>query len=379
MNHIAQVIPGLDRIGGAERQVMLLATGLRQRGWRVTVVALSGSGAAAARELDAAGVKFVSLRMRKGLTDPRGWLRFNRWLRSARPDVVHAHLPHAAWLARWSRLAAPIPVLVDTLHSTFTGTAGRRLGYRISDFLADQVTAVSEAAAGAHLAAGMVSREKLVVLPNAVDPQKWRPDAELRARVRRELGLKDEFLWLAAGRLEPVKDYPTLLRAMALLQGPARLAIAGSGAEQARLTALAEHLGLSGRVRFFGFAPDLERWMQAADAFVLSSLWEGLPTALMEACACGLAAVATDVPGVREVLPDRPLVPPRAPEALAAAMNQLMQASARARKAAGAGARQFAIERFALQPVLSRWEALYRGLPSSASASSTLIRVPFGS
>ena len=85
MSHVALVIPGLDRIGGAERQVVLLAKGLVQRGWRVTVVALSGTGGNAAGELAAAGVGFRSLEMRKGLADPRGWLRFRRWLRQESP------------------------------------------------------------------------------------------------------------------------------------------------------------------------------------------------------------------------------------------------------------------------------------------------------
>ena len=111
MNHIALVIPGLDRIAGAERQVMAMAKGLRRRGWRVSVVALSGSGGQAAAELTAVGVQFLSLEMRKGLTDPRGWFRFNRWLKSERPQVVHAHLPHAALMARWSRLSLPMQAL----------------------------------------------------------------------------------------------------------------------------------------------------------------------------------------------------------------------------------------------------------------------------
>ena len=130
MSHAALLIPTLDRLGGAERQLILLARGLSGRGWRVSVVALSGSGGAAAEELRGCGVAFLSLGMRKGLADPRGWIRFHRWLRKARPDVVHAHLPHAAWLARWSRLAVPAPVFLDTLHSSSTGGRGRRFGYR---------------------------------------------------------------------------------------------------------------------------------------------------------------------------------------------------------------------------------------------------------
>ena len=73
MSHVALIIPGLDRIGGAERQVILLAKGLRRRGWKVSVVALSGAGGDAAAELIAAGVAFLTLRMRKGLADP-AWM-----------------------------------------------------------------------------------------------------------------------------------------------------------------------------------------------------------------------------------------------------------------------------------------------------------------
>src|ERR1035437_7939965 len=159
MRHVALVIPGLDRVGGAERQVILLATGLVQRGWRVSVVALSGTGGSSAQELRDAGAAFLSLDMRKGLADPRGWVRFHRWLKEKRPDVVHAHLPHAAWMARWSRLGTPVRVVVDTLHSSSTGTWGRRLGYRWSAWLTDKVTAVSQAVADAHLSAHMVSED----------------------------------------------------------------------------------------------------------------------------------------------------------------------------------------------------------------------------
>src|SRR4051794_11126095 len=100
MNHVAFVIPTLDRIAGAERQVVLLATSLIKRHWQVSIIALSGTGGDAVGELDDAGATFMSLEMRKGLMDPRGWFRFNRWLKRERPDIIHAHLPHAAWLAR---------------------------------------------------------------------------------------------------------------------------------------------------------------------------------------------------------------------------------------------------------------------------------------
>lgn len=365
MSHLALIIPGFGRIGGAERQVILLATGLRRRGWRVSVVALSGAGGDAAAQLLAAGAGFLTLEMHKGLADPRGWVRFHRWLRRESPDVVHAHLPHGAWLARWSRLAAPMRVLVDTLHSSSTGTLGLHLGYRWSNWLPDRVTAVSRAVADAHLLARTATVAKLAVLPNGVDVEAWRPDAAVRTPVRRELGLDDEFLWLAAGRLDPVKDYPALLQAMVRLPQTARLVIAGGGPLASELRRLSKESGLDCRVRFLGFEPDLRRWMQAADGFVLSSRWEGLPMGLLEAAACALPAVATDVPGTREVIVHGQtglLATQGSAMALGEAMIRMMRTPLDERKAMGERARQRMIEHFSLEAILDRWEALYDGL-----------------
>jgi glycosyltransferase involved in cell wall biosynthesis len=365
LNHVALIIPGLDRIGGAERQVILLAKGLQRRGWRVSVVALSGTGGDVAAELIAAGAGFLTLQMRKGLADPRGWICFHRWLRRESPDVVHAHLPHAAWLARWSRLAAPVRVVVDTLHSCSTGSLGRRLGYRWSGWLVDRVTAVSRAAAAAYLSARMATAGKLVVLPNGVDVEAWRPDASVQIAMRRELGLDEEFLWLAAGRLDPVKDYPTLLAAMASVPEPARLLIAGSGPLKDALFRLSSQLGLEQRVRFLGFEPDLMRWMRAADGFVLSSRCEGLPMGLLEAAACALPTVATEGPGSPEVVVHGEtgwLMPVGDCTALAESMSKMMRTPPEERRAMGERARELVIERFSLETILDRWEALYGDL-----------------
>jgi glycosyltransferase involved in cell wall biosynthesis len=394
MSHIALVIPGLDKIAGAERQVMSLAKGMRCRGWRVSVVALSGAGGNAAAELKAAGVEFLSLEMRKGLADPRGWIRFSRWIERERPQVVHAHLPHAAWLARWSRLATPghgwsglawpglassFYAVIDTLHSSSTGKLLRRIGYRFSDWLADGVTAVSQSVADAHIAAGMVDRNKLTVFWNGVDVEEFRPDAQARETVRRELGLNGDFLWLAAGRLETVKDYPTLLHAFARVPEPARLLIAGDGTLQSELCRLSARLGLERRVRFLGFQSDVKPWMQAADGFVLTSRWEGLPVGLLEAGACALPSIATDVPGSREVIVSGRtgrLTPCGAPNALAGEMIAMAQSSPQERRAMGNLARLHITERFSLDAMLDRWENLYRSLLAYSYLTNHGVRDP---
>ena len=124
----------------------------------------------------------------------------------------------------------------------------------------------------------------------------------MRDALRRRLGFGNEFLWFAAGRLDPVKDYPALLWAMMEVPSEAHLVIAGAGPEEIALRRLAIQFGIESRVRFLGFQPDVLQWMQAADGFVLSSRWEGLSMSLLEAGACALPAVATDVAGTREIL-----------------------------------------------------------------------------
>ncbi|MDR3739979.1 MAG: glycosyltransferase [Terracidiphilus sp.] len=365
MKHVALLIPSIDRIGGAERQVLVLAEGLAARGWRITVVALTGSGGTAAAALRAHGVGYISLKMRKGLADPRGLWRFVRWASKDRPDIVHGHLPHAACFARWSRLLVSGTAVLDTVHTANTGGLGRRWGYRISDRLTDVVTAVSNAAADAYLAQNMVNSRHLRVIPNGIDLTQWTRAPHTNEGLRAKLGVRAEFLWLAAGRMEPVKDYPTLLHAIAMLDEPVHLAIAGSGKCYEAIRDLADELHIRSRISFLGFQDDLKQWMLAANGFVLSSLWEGLPMAIMEASACELPIVATDVSGVREVvLPGETgfLAPSADPAALADAMRKLAHMSAKQRTAMGAVGRRFIATRYSLGYVLDRWESIYNEL-----------------
>lgn len=360
MSHVAFVIPGIDRLGGAEKQAIALAKGMVRRGWRVSFVALSGKGGAAAGELASAGVEFLTLGMRKGLADPRGWVRLARWLRKERPDVLHTHLPHATWMARCVRLLAPVRAVVDTVHTAATGTLTRRMVYRATGWLSDGVTAVSRDVAEAYVGTGLVSPDRLTMLPNGIDLSEWVPGVG-----RAGCGASDAFQWCAVGRLERVKDYPAMLRAFAGLPGQARLTIAGSGGEEGALRALVAELGVAGRVRFVGFQEDVRPLLLESDGFVLSSLWEGLPVSLLEAGACGLPAVATDVAGVREVVADGETGFVAAAEdvdSLRRAMLRLMQMRPENRRAMGMDARRRIEQRFGLEAVLDRWEMLYRVL-----------------
>ncbi|KAA6464694.1 glycosyltransferase [Acidobacteria bacterium AB60] len=363
MMHVALMLPGLDVLGGAESQVLQLAFSLHKRGRRVTVIALSGTGDAAATELAKSGIDFLTLRMRKGLADPMGWFRLARWVHRHRPHILHAHLPHAAWMARWSRLLSPVPVVLDTIHNSAWTSVGRRLGYRCSDSLADAVTAVSPGAAQASIDAGVVLPERLMIIPNGIDTQHWRPSPHSeRITLRARLGIRNEFLWLAAGRLESVKNFSSLLDAFVTLSPESRLVIAGTGRLADPLSAQIRRLGMDNRACLLGFRQDMLSWMQVADGFVLPSLGEGLPMVLLECGACALPAVATDVPGCQDVIVHGKtglLASTPGSSALAHTMRTFMDLDPLTRQRMGADARMHIQSRFELETIVDQWEALY--------------------
>jgi len=364
LSHIAYLIPTLERVGGAERQLVQLAKGMARRKWRVTVIALSGKTSFATDELSADDVSFLSLEMRHGLADPRGWNRLRRWITLAQPDILHAHLPHASLMARCIRLIAPVRVVVDTIHSPAIGGIARRAGFRLTTRLTNLVTAVSSAAAEPWMAAGMARSSDLAILPNGIDTSYWRSDALLRSEATPQSSPKRPFHWLTVGRLEKVKDHETLLDAFAMLSSSCRLTIAGSGSLERRLRKIVSDLSIDDRVSFVGFQKDIRHWMNHADGFVLSSRWEGLPISLMEAAACELPAVFTGTEGARELLPlcDSPLISVGNPFGLARAMQKMMEHPASDRQRIGVAARQRMVELYDLNSILNRYNNLYHYL-----------------
>lgn len=363
MIKIAMLIPTIDQIGGAERQVLMLAAAFaaenseRDGGYQVTVIALSGSGGAAAERLAEIGVCYVSLGMRKAWIDPRGWMRYLDWARVHEPEIVHSHLPHATWFARCVRLISPVRVLIDSIHTSNTGGLTRRGGYRVTDRLTDHVTCVSQSVADAVVDSGMAFRENLSVLPNGVDV---RGLGKRCAVIRR-----NPFQWIAVGRLSPVKDYPTMLRAFATLDGLPVLAIAGTGPDEAAVRQLAEDLAIGDRVRFVGFQADVEPLLLEADAFVLTSLWEGLPVSVLEAQAAGLPVVATDGRGTPEaMLHGRTglIVPVGDVAGLATAMAAILEMSGEQRAVMGAEGREYVLRNYSMPMIVKRWQQLYAQL-----------------
>jgi glycosyltransferase involved in cell wall biosynthesis len=381
--HIVFLIPTLDQIGGAESQVVLLATGLARRGWRVTLITLSG-GASSGYEslcedprqrcrqrLLEAGVTVLSLRMRKGLIDPSGWLRYRTWARDNSVTIVHAHLLHAVWFARFVRLLIPVPVVLETIHTTRAIHGRDRVVIRLSNWLSNRTTCVSESVAQSVRDSLAIPAHKLTLLPNGIqlDPE-WTETLERRDELCQRSHV---FHWLAVGRLSPVKDYPTLLRAFAMVlrqsvghrEAIPQLTIAGEGPDEDALRRLAQDLRIAQHIRFAGFQFDVQPLLAAADAFVLSSLWEGLPIGVLEAQAAGLPVVATNGPGTGHALIDGQtgfLVTVGDVSLLAQTMMRVMVMPCCQRRHMGRLGQTFIADRYSIDMILNQWENLYREL-----------------
>ena len=145
-----------------------------------------------------------------------------------------------------------------------------------------------------------------VIIHNPVDMEKIRSNA--RAPVDHPAFLTGDTVFVAAGRLEPEKGFDLLVQAMALLpQIRAQLVILGEGRLEGELRTLAKRHGIEGRIHFAGFQKNPFAWFAKADAFVLSSRYEGFPNVVLEALACGTPVIATPAPGgVHELLGGRP-------------------------------------------------------------------------
>jgi glycosyltransferase involved in cell wall biosynthesis len=352
-------------MGGADKQLLSAAQEMRARGREVLIVSLTPLGPMGleARRL---GIPTESLEMRRGFPDPRGLLRLVRLVRAWKPDVLHSHMIHANLMARALRLFVPVPVLVSTIHNIYEGGRLRMAAYRLTNGLVDHMTIISEAAADRFTGERIVPKEILRVVPNGVDTDLYRnvpPGA--RETIRRSQGLDREFVWLAVGRFEIAKDYPTMLRAFTAVRErrpDAVLLLVGRGSLQPETEALARELGLEAAVRFVGVRDDVPAFMSAADGYVMSSAWEGMPMVLLEGAAAGLPIVATKVGGNHEVVTEGEsglLVPPRDHDALAAAMLRLMALPEAQRREMGARGREHVRAHYGLGRVVDRWEDVY--------------------
>jgi len=287
-------------------------------------------------------------------------------------DIVHAHyaVPHAtaAYLARQmlaSGARGHAPRTVTTLHGTDITLVGSDPSYtRVVAFSIEQshgVTAVSESLKR-DTASALGVRSPIRVVPNFLNCADWgrTPDPETRAWLTRR---RDEPVVVHVSNFRPVKRVGAVLDVFSRLRRrvPCSLAFIGDGPDRPMLERRVAEEGLGDSVRFVGERRDLARWLSSADLFLLPSAQESFGLAALEAMACGVAVVASNVGGLPEVIEDGVtgyVCPPEAVDAMAErGIDLLTDEARRARMTAVASAR--ISERYCADRVVPQYEAYY--------------------
>lgn len=366
-------------VGGTRRHLLDLCRGLPRDRFDLHVVCSLERNPGFAEDLaplQGAGleVSFLSLsREIHPLRDWRGLQQLRRLVRQWRPDIVHGHSAKGGFLARLAASLTPGPATVYNPHAfpfQMQVSASRRKLYlaleRWAGRRTDRLIAVSTGERDLAVQYGLVPSERIALIPNGLRVEAY-ADCSAREAVRAEWGVPaDAILCGVVAALTAQKNVASLLRAAARVRQHApraQFVVIGEGPEREALEHLAGELGLGAACRFTGQRVDVPRLLPALEIFVLPSLWEGLPYALLEAGAAGLPVVATDIPGNRDLVREGEtgwLAPPGDVEALAQRLGEAVDDHDRARR--GEGLRSLVRREYTLERMIAQHVALYEEL-----------------
>lgn len=302
---IALIIPTMDR-GGAEKQVVLLAIGLKQAGHDVRVILLTRDGPRSAA-LRTAGIP-VDLIGKRFKADPTALLRLKSNLQAFRPDVVHTWLFAANSFGRVAARMARVPIVIAS--ERCVDPWKRHWHFVIDRYLAkrtDAITTNSEGVRDFYVSHGL-NPDQFQIIPNGIElatdptatPKLSRDDAFARLEVDDQ-----KKLILAVGRLWPQKRVRDLIWAgelLATLRGDTTLVIIGDGPQRDELLRHRDAVSQVEHVRFAGQRDDVGQLLRHADAFWIASEYEGQSNAVIEAMIAGVPVIASDIPGNRDLV-----------------------------------------------------------------------------
>lgn len=360
--------------GGAQQCVLSLATGLRD-GYDVTVAC--GPGGPLVTKLRDRGIRVIEVeslvRTPHPLHDLSTLWTLIRLMRQERFSLVHCHSTKAGLLGRTAAWLAGVPAIIFTAHGwQFVGdwsSALRRCMVAAEWMVARLSTAiicVSEYDRQVAMQKHIGRPGQLIVIHNGVDPAPWLVGDERddpRADIARPCTA------VMVGRMTAQKDPATLIEAWRRVRGPHRLVLVGEGPLRSALEAQIRREGLADRVTLLASTTDIPSLLRTADLFVMSSRWEGLPLAIIEAMLTGLPVVGTSVGGVPEIVVDGEtgfLVPPKDVDALASTLYRLLE-DPNLRRRMGEAGRRRALAHFTESRMLAETAAVYaRALEATA-------------
>ncbi len=361
-------------LGGAERQLAILAPGLRRMGHQVKVAVFYGGGPLESA-LDAGGVPVIHLG-KKGRWDIIGFLaNLTKTVKKENPEVLHGWLGIPNVLTALLKPLFPKSRIIWAVRSSYMDWKKYdwppRLAFRLEGWfsgMADLIICNSRAGMEYSKQRGL-PESKLLVIANGIDTQSFSPNLEAGENVRREWRVqrKEKLIGLV-GRLDPMKDHPTFLKAAALLhreENGLRFVCVGDGPEPyaSGLLSLGKSLGLGSGLIWAGERNDMPSVYNALDLLVSSSSGEGFPNTVAEAMASGVPCVVTDVGDAARIVGETGVVVPAGdPAALKDGMVAMLRNLDLDGRLPGERARQRILEEYSMETMISKTVEALRSL-----------------
>lgn len=366
---VLHVLPSLE-VGGMENGVVNLCHRLAPEQIESAVCVFEPGGSLEAR-LDPRQTPLLVAARGFG-NDPRVPLQLARYVRRHRIDILHTHswgtLLEGLAAAKLARVAGFVHGEHGTLETRSRNVFFQRWAWRVPQ----RVLAVCGTLAEQLAAVVGFPRNRITVIPNGVDTDRFRP-ANGKAEARREFGLPERGTVLGmVARLIPVKNHAGVFHAVAALREAGtdvHLALAGDGPLRGDLQRLADTLAIVDRVHFLGETQRVERILHALDIYVSNSHREGMSNTILEAMACGLPIIATAVGATEELLAGGGaglLIPPRDTLSLVHACRELLRQPA-LRGTLGLAARDRAETVFSLSRMIEGYSRMYLDLVGQAA------------
>ncbi len=351
---IAYIITGLG-MGGAEHVLSQLADMAYEEGHDVKVFYMTGNIKVAPKNKN---IEIIPLHVNGLYSLVKSVFKLRAYFSSFKPDVVHSHMIHANLLARLTRIFSSFPKLICTAHSSNEGGKVRMMAYRITNPLGDFFTNVSNDAARSIENRGAAKLGTVISIPNGVDTNHF------SMKTQRADNKSDFFRLISVGRLEEVKNYPTLLKAVHELIARnvnVKLDIVGEGSCRESLEGLISSLKLSENVRLLGAREDVNRLLIQSDLFIISSTYEGFGLVAAEAMSCGLPVISSDNGGVNEILGNNDwIVPVSDYLSLAEKIESTLKMTPEDLKEIGKNNRQRIEDNYSFNNMFDSYSKLYR-------------------
>lgn len=355
---IVYVITGLT-VGGAEKVVINLADQFSKKGHQVKIVYLKGVPKLLPVEKN---IEVIGLKLNNPFAFFSSLKKFGKILLKFKPDVVHANMFHANIFSRLVRFFYPINFLISSLHNSSEKGSLRPSLYKMTNFLSDINTNVSEEACLAYK--DIFKSHKIIPVHNGIDTNNFKFNQNNRIKIRKEYKINDnDFLVLCVGRLNEQKDYPNLIKAINLLptKNNIKVFIVGEGEEKEKINSIINKHQLSSIIYLLGVRSDIPALMSACDVFILPSACEGFGLVVAESMACERVVIATNSGGVKEVIGNTQfLIPPRDSQALSHAILNVMQMDSYDKELLGKANRKFILNNFSLDSMVQKWDNIYQ-------------------